>query len=114
MPWFPMDTHYLDDPKVQRAGELTPFALSVFPALLAKAKLRADGGRVEVVYRTLAFQLSISPEETTKAISALVAVRILEVESQDDASAKVAFPSATWRRWNENFRKQQSREAKAA
>lgn len=114
MPWFPMDTHYLDDPKIEAAREATPFALSVFPALLAKAKLRSDGGRVEVSYGKLGFELGISAEQAAKSISALVAARILEVESIDDRSARVAFPAATWRRWNENFRKQQSRDAQAA
>ena len=76
MPWFALDTHYLEDPKVQAAGEMTPFALSVFPALLADAKQRADGGKVEVVFRSLAFRLFISEEEASKAIRALVSAGV--------------------------------------
>lgn len=114
MPWFPMDTHYLEDPKVQKAGQATPFALSVLPALLAGAKLRAQGGKVEITYRRLAFDLCISQEEAAKAIAALVMARIIEILSQDDESAVVAFPAATWRKRNESFRKSRQREAKAA
>lgn len=114
MPWFPMDTHYLDDPKVQAAGEATPFALSVFPALLAQAKLRADGGRVEFTYRDLAHRLYLSTEEAAKAVAALVGAGLLQIERQDDRSARAAFPSASWERWNSNLRKAQSRASKAA
>lgn len=114
MPWFPMDTHYLDDPKVQKAGAATPFALCVLPAMLAEAKLRAKGGEAEITYRKLAFQLFIGEDEAAKAVGALAMARIIEILSQDDESAVVAFPSATWRRWNESFRKQAQREAKAA
>lgn len=110
MPWVPLDTHYLDDPKVQAAGELTPFALSALPALLVQAKLRSDGGRVELTYRNLAHLIFVSPDEASKAVRALVSAGVLTLESQDDRSAKVKFPS--WRRWNENFRKAQNREGK--
>ena len=115
MPWVPLDTHYLRDPKVQAAGEMTPFALSVFPALLADAKQRADGGKVEVSFRALAFDLFITPDEAQKAIAALVEVGILELVSApvpacpqlSDLSQRVRF--ASWRKWNERFRKSQQR-----
>lgn len=114
MPWFPMDTHYLDDPKVQAAGEATPFALSVFPALLAKAKLRAEGGAFEVTYRDLAHTLFLSVDEAAKAVAALVGCGLLTVKSQDDRSIRAAFPSASWERWNRNLRKAQSRGSESA
>ena len=111
MPWFALDTHYLEDPKVQHAGELTPFALSVFPALLADAKQRANGGKVEVVFRSLAFRLFISEEEASKAVRALVSAGVLTCPEVSDRSCKVEFPA--WRRWNERFRKAQQREEKS-
>lgn len=114
MPWVPLDTHYLDDPKVQLAGEATPFALSVFPALLAAAKLRADGGRVELTYRDLGHRLFLDPAEAARAVAALAMAKVIEIDEQGDRSAVVRFPPATWRRWNENWRKQRSREAEAA
>lgn len=109
-----MDTHYLNDPKVQAAGEATPFALSVFPALLAQAKLRANGGSVEVTYRDLAHQLFLSSEEAAKAVAALVGAGLLQIEEQDDRSIRASFPAASWERWNRNLRQAQSRAAKAA
>jgi hypothetical protein len=114
VPWVPLDTFYTDDPKVQRAGEATPFAMSVFPRLLTLAKLRADGGRAEITYRQLGFELFISQEEAAKAVAALAMANVITIESQDDSSARVAFSRATWRRWNESFRKQRQREAEAA
>jgi hypothetical protein len=112
VPWFPMDTDYLGDPKVQIAGELTPFALSALPALLARAKTRADGGIVEVTYRDLAHALFVSPDEAEKAIKALVTSGVLTMQSHDDRSAVVKFPA--WKRWNETFRKSLQREGKKA
>lgn len=114
MPWVPLDTFYADDPKIQQAGEATPFALSVFPFLLAQAKLRANGGSVEITYRDVAHKLFLSSDEARKAIGALTAAGVLELDDADDLSASVSFPSAAWRRWNENFRKQQLREQRAA
>ena len=113
MPWFALDTHYLEDPKVQDAGELTPFALSVFPALLADAKQRAEGGKVEVVYRSLAFRLFISEEEAKKAVMALLSAGVLtcpQVSEMSERSCRVVFPA--WRKWNERFRKAQERAVK--
>lgn len=115
MPWVPLDIHYLEDPKIQAAGALTPFSLCVFPALLAGAKARADGGKVEVSFRSLAFDLFISEDEARKAVSALVEVGVLEAVSApvpacphlSDLSQRVRF--ASWRKWNERFRKAQQR-----
>lgn len=120
MPWVPLDTHYLGDPKIQAAGAMTPFALSVFPALLAGAKQRADGGKVEVSFRSLAFDLFISEEEARKAVRALVEVGVLEAVSApvttcpqvSELSQRVRF--AAWRKWNDRYRKAQERESKAA
>lgn len=120
MPWVPLDTHYLADPKIQAAGAMTPFALSVFPALLADAKQRADGGKVEVSFRSLAFELFISEDEARKAVGALVEVGVLEAVSApvpacpqlSELSQRVRF--ASWRKWNDRFRKAQQREAQAA
>lgn len=112
MPWFALDMHYLDDPKVEAAGEMTPFALSVFPALLAEAKQRANGGSVEITYRKLAIKLFVSEREAAKAVAALVSAGVLTCESQDDRAVVVKFPA--WRRWNERARKSEQRGGKAA
>ncbi len=120
MPWVPLDTHYLEDPKIQAAGAMTPFALSVFPALLADAMQRADGGKIEVSFRSLAFDLFISEDEARKAVAALLEVGVLEAVSApvptcpqlSDLSQRVRF--ASWRKWNERFRKSRQREAQAA
>ncbi len=119
MPWVPLDTHYLRDPKIQAAGAMTPFALSIFPALLADAKQRADGGKIEVSYRALAFDLFISEGEAQKGVEALIDVGILEAVSApvpacpqlSDLSQRVKL--ASWRKWNERFRKSQQRSGEA-
>lgn len=103
MPWVPLDTHYLRDPKVQHAASLTPFALSVFPAVLAQAKQVADGGKVEVTFRDLAHDLFLSTDEAEKALKALVSAGVLTCPQESAAAVTVKFPS--WRRWNDNFRK---------
>ena len=114
MPWVPLDTFYADDPKIQQAGEATPFALSVFPFLLAQAKLRANGGSVEITYRDVAHKLFLNSDEARKAILALTTAGALELGGEDGVSAAVSFPPAAWRRWNESFRKQRSREQETA
>ena len=116
MPWVPLDTHWYCDPKIQRAGALTPFALSAFPAILAEAKQRADGGRVELTFRSLSHSLFISEDEARKAVAALVDVGVIEdddVTPCHDLSRPVRFPHETWKRWNANFRKAQQREREA-
>lgn len=112
MPWLALDTHYLDDPKIQAAGELTPFAMCVFPALLAEAKQRASGGKVEVSYRNLGHLLYLSCEETEKAVLALVSAGVLDCPQRSEKAATVVFPA--WRKWNERFRKATAREGQKA
>lgn len=107
MPWFALDTRYLRDPKVQAAGEMTPFALSVFPALLASAKQEARGGKVEVTFRDLAHDLYLSKEQAEKAVQALVSAGVLSCPQVSEGSCEVVFPS--WRKWNDRFRKAQER-----
>ena len=112
MPWFALDTHYLRDPKVQAAGELTPFAMSVFPALLAQAKQVANGGKVEVAFRDLAHDLFLSQEEAQKAVEALVSAGVLTCPQMSERCCVVVFPA--WRKWNDRFRKAQERGATTA
>jgi hypothetical protein len=116
VPWVPLDTHYLDDPKIQAAGSMTPFALSAFPALLADAMSRADGGKVEVTFRSLAFALFISEDEAEKAVQALIDTGVLEAMSRPVTrchakSQRVGF--AAWSKWNARYRKARERERKA-
>lgn len=119
MPWVPLDTHYLGDPKIQDAGAMTPFALSVFPALLAEAMSRADGGKVEVSFRTLSFNLYITEEEAEKAVQALIDTGVLEevsrpVTRRHACSAKaIRVGFAAWSKWNARYRKARERERKA-
>lgn len=116
MPWVPLDTHWHIHPKMQQAGALTPFVFCTFPAILAEAKQRADGGRVELTFRSLAHDLYISEDEARKAVSALVDCGVLEdddVTPCHGLSRPVRFPPETWKRWNANFRKQQQREREA-
>lgn len=112
VPWFPMEADFFTDPKVQFAGDLTPFAMSALPVLLGMAKLKADGGAVEITYRDLAHVLFVSPDEAKKALKALVSSGVLTEQSSDDRSAVVTFPA--WKRWNETFRKSVQREGKKA
>ena len=108
-----MDTHFLSDPKIQEVGdEVGPAGIAVFVALLAQAKLRADGGRVEFTYRDLAHSIFTDLESAGVAVRALVSAGVLTVEESDDRSAVVKFPA--WRRWNETFRKANQRAAQTA
>lgn len=111
MPWFRMDIHWYEDPKIEfAAAEAGPMVFSIFPVLLAKAKAQADGGKVEFTWRKLTQELFAEEADVKAAINALVSADVLTCPQASALSAVVAFDPLTWRRWQESARKAASRE----
>jgi hypothetical protein len=111
MPWFRMDIHWYEDPRVEEAAEVAgPMVLSVFPVLMAKAKAQNDGGRCEFTYRKMSQALFADWEEIRPALEALVSAGVLSCPDASERSAVVAFDPDAWRRWQEAARKAASRE----
>lgn len=115
MPWFRMDIHWYQDPKIEAAAEAGgSLVLAVFPVLIAKAKAQADGGRVEFTYRGLSHELFATPRKVGDAIRALVSADVLTCPESSDRGAVVAFDPDAWRRWQDAQRKAASREKQTA
>ena len=106
MPWFRMDIHWYEDPKIEAAATASgPLVLSLFPVLLAKAKAQANGGKVEFTWRKLAHELFVEEGQTREAVEALASAGVLSCPHVSALSAVVAFDPMSWRRWQEAARK---------
>ncbi len=115
MPWFRMDIHWYEDPDIERAAAAAGgVVFALFPVLLAKAKARADGGKVEFTWEKLSRELRFEQDEVEGAIDALVSASVLSCPHTSAWSAEVAFDPASWRRWQEAARKAASREGAQA
>lgn len=111
MPWFRMDIHWYEDPKIEAAAASAgPLVLSVFPVLLAKAKAENDGGKVEFTWRKLCLEMFAEQAEIEQAVAALASAGVLTCPHLSALSAVVAFDPMSWRRWQEAARKAARRE----
>jgi hypothetical protein len=116
VPWFRLDIHWYEDPKVEAAAEVGgPLVLSVFPVLLAKAKAQASGGKVEFTWRKFCIEMFSERPELEQAVEALMSAGVLSCPHLSGMSTVVAFDPESWKRWQEASRKAAAREvAKAA
>jgi hypothetical protein len=118
MPWFRMDIHWYEDPKVETAavqatrvsGAAGTAVIAAFPVLMGKAKAEADGGTVEISWRKLSQEIFAGEDDTRAAIAALVSAGVLSCPVVSDTAATVAFDPMSWKRWQEAARKAASRE----
>jgi len=111
MPWFRMDIHWYEDPKIEEASEVgSGVVFAVFPVLLAKAKAENDGGKVEFTWKKLSIELAFTQKQLRAAVDALASVGVLTCPQASARSAVVQFDKKSWRRWQEAARKAASRE----
>jgi hypothetical protein len=109
--WFSMSTQFLADPKIEDLGEAfgAPGPL-VIVALLGRAKIAGQGGRVTCSYRTLAHEAFADRGEVENIISAASDSGLIEIEQSDNTGASVRFPAFS--RWQEAGRKAEERAAR--
>lgn len=108
--WLSMSTQFLSDPKIEALGERHgPGGPLIIFALMARAKVAADAGRVTCSFRTLAHESFTDREEVRRVIESAAEVSLITVEDLTEAEATVHFPA--FRRWQEAGRKAKERES---
>lgn len=109
--WFSMSTQFLTDPKIENLGEKHgPGGPLAIVALLGRAKIEGNGGRVTCSFRTLAHESFIDRADIVRILEDAAETGLLEVERSDDSGATVRFPAFS--RWQDAGRKADEREAK--
>jgi len=107
--WFSMSTQFLTDPKIETLGEKHgPGGPLTIVALLGRAKIEADAGRVTCSYRTLAHESFVDRADIVRILEDAAETGLLDIQDSDDAGATVFFPA--FRRWQEAGRKAKERE----
>lgn len=111
MPWFRLDIHWYEDPKIEEAAESGGgVVFAVWPVLLAKAKAENDGGKVEFSWKKLSGELLFTQKELKAAIEGLASAGLLTCPQASARSATVQIDKRSWRRWQEAARKAAKRE----
>ena len=106
--WLSLSTQFLADPKVEELGEHHGSAGPlVIIALLGRAKIANDGGRVNCSLRTVAHE-AFTDRETVAAVLELAEKNgLIQIEVRTATEASVRFPAFS--RWQEAGRKAQER-----
>jgi len=108
--WFSMSTQFLTDPKVEELGETHgPAGPLVIVALLGRAKIANDAGRVSCSFRTLAHEAFTDRQGVAGILNEAAENGLLEILDMDDAEVKLRFPAFS--RWQDAGRKAEEREA---
>ena len=108
--WFSMSTQFLTDPKIESLGEKHgPGGPLTIVALLGRAKIEADAGRVTCSYRTLAHESFVDRADIARILEDAAETGLLSIERNDDSGATVRFPA--FRRWQDAGRKAEERGA---
>lgn len=109
--WFSMSTQFLTDPKVEDLGEVHgPAGPLVIVALLGRAKIANDAGRVSCSFRTLAHEAFTDRQEVAGILIEAAANGLLEILEMDDGEVKLRFPA--FNKWQDAGRKAEEREAR--
>lgn len=109
--WFSMSTQFLTDPKVEDLGEkFGPSGPLVIVALLGRAKIANDAGRVNCSFRTLGNEAFTDRAEVREILIVASESGLVEIEDLADAEVSLRFPA--FRRWQDAGRKADEREAK--
>ena len=107
--WFSMSTQFLTDPKVEDLGEKHgPGGPLVIVALLGRAKIADDAGRVTCSYRTLGNEAFCTRDEARAIVLDAVSSGLIEMVDGSESEASVCFPA--YRRWQDAGRKAKERE----
>lgn len=108
--WVKLDCHWYEDPDIEAAAEEAgSIVLSLFPVLLAMAKVQNDGGRVEFSWRSLSHSVFAEKDVVIGGIRALVSGGVLTCPEESERGAVLSFDPDAWRRWNDAARKAMSR-----
>lgn len=106
-----MATQFLTDPKIEDLGEkYGPGGPLTFVALLGRAKIANDGGRVTCSYRTLAHEVFVDRADVARMIEGAAEVDLLTIERSDDGEVTVRI--SAFARWQDTSRKAEERKAK--
>lgn len=106
-----MSTQFLTDPKVEDLGEKHgPAGPLVVVALLGRAKIADDAGRVTCSFRTLGNEAFVDRTTAREIVNDMVRVGLVESLSESESEASVRFPA--WRRWQDAGRKAKERESR--
>lgn len=106
--WFPMSTQFLADPKIEALGDKHgPGGPLTFVALLGRAKIAAEGGRVTCSYRTLAHEVFVDRADIACILEDAAETGLLSVERQDDRGATVKI--LAFSRWQDRGKKAEQR-----
>ncbi len=111
--WFAMSTEILEDDKLEILRERHGNdVLAVVIKLMCKAKLQRKGGVAKVNLRSLASDSHVDRPVAKAILEDAGEVGFLEVQELTEVSATVHLKG--WKRWQQNFRQQKSREARKA
>lgn len=106
--WFPMSTQFLTDPKIETLGDKHgPGGPLVFVALLGRAKIAAEAGRVTCSYRTLAHEVFVDRADIACILEDAAETGLLSIERIDDRGATVKIQSFS--RWQDRGKKAEQR-----
>ena len=109
--WFSMSTQFLTDPKVEDLGErFGPAGPLVVVALLGRAKIADDAGRVTCSFRTLGNEAFVDRATAREIVADMIKVGLVEAVSESESEASVRF--LAWRRWQDAGRKARERESR--
>lgn len=107
--WFAMDVQFLTDPKVERLGERHgPLGPLTIVALFCGAKTQGASGTVRNTYRALGHQVFASPEDVRSVIASADEFGLIEAQNIGERGFEAKLPA--WHRWQEAFRKRESRQ----
>ncbi len=108
--WLSVSTQFLTDPKIETLGDRHgPAGPLIIFALMARAKIAANAGRVTCSFRTLAHEAFTERADVRRVIESAADVRLITVEDMGEAEATVHFPA--FLRWQDAGRKAKEREA---
>jgi len=109
--WFSMSTQFLADPKIESLGEKHGSAGPlVIVALLGRAKIEGNGGRVTCSFRTLAHESFADRSDLPEIVASAADNGLIEIEELTDTEVSARFPAFS--RWQEAGRKAEERQAK--
>lgn len=109
MRWFSMSTRTLTDPKVIQLGERHgPIGPLLWTALLCHAGAQEKKGKVQLAFRTLAYELFSDAETVNAVLDSADEIGLCHTLSRDDHGFEVELPR--WERYQSNGRQSRKRE----
>lgn len=109
MRWFSMSTRTLTDPKVIQLGEKHgPVGPLLWTALLCHAGAQEKKGKVQLAFRTLAFELFSDVDTVNSVLDTAIEIGLCHTLSRDVHGFEVELPK--WERYQATGRQSRKRE----